>query len=60
MAGRMIMPPTYSLHIKRRPEALGQQKLSQFSFQASKFFFFFMFKDELRAGKFWNLNAKTV
>ena len=37
-----------SLRIKRRPEALGHQKLSRackFSFQASKFFFFFMFKN---------------
>ena len=36
------------LRIKRRPEALGHQKLSRaskFSFQASKFFFFFMFKN---------------
>ena len=38
----------YSLRIKRRPEALGHQKLSRaskFSFRASKFFFFFMFKN---------------
>ena len=38
----------YSLRIKRRPEALGHQKLSwasKFSFWASKFFFFFMFKN---------------
>ena len=37
-----------SLRIKRRPEALGHQKLSQaskFSFWASKFFFFLMFKN---------------
>ena len=33
-----------SLRIKRRPEAFGRQKLSR----ASKFFFFFMFKNLLR------------
>ena len=40
--------PIHSLRIKRRPEALGHQKLSRaskFSFRASKFFFFFMFKN---------------
>ena len=52
-----------SLRIKRRPEALGHQKLSRaskFSFQASKFSSFSyskIFNDEFRAGKFWNLNA---
>ena len=38
----------FSLRIKRRPEARGHQKLSRaskFSFRASKFFFFFMFKN---------------
>ena len=38
----------FSLRIKRRPEALGHQKLSRaskFSYRASKFFFFFMFEN---------------
>ena len=44
----LMAQPLLSLHIKRRPEALGHQKLSRaskFSFRASKFFFFFMFKN---------------
>ena len=47
-----VMSDVYSsLRIKRRPEALGHQKLSRaskFSFRASKFFFFFMFTISLR------------
>ena len=42
------MHEAISLRIKRLPEALGHQKLSRaskFSFRASKFFFFFMFKN---------------
>ena len=35
-------------------------RASEFSVQASKFLFFFMFKNEFRASKFWNLNAKTA
>ena len=47
-----------SLHIKRRPEARGHQKLSRaskFSFRASKFFFFFMFKNLSRRVSGWQV-----
>ena len=54
--------PVFALSAGPRPSAIKNCQASKFSFQVSKFFFFFMFKnfkDEFRAGKFWNLNAKT-